>query len=79
MREKEENAYFAVLLEVEEELAAVDVVEDEVELIFSLKGEVQVDDKGVLDLLKDLVAITMRKEDEERHFRGRDTDFSSLV
>ena len=39
-------------LEMREELASVDVVEDHVEFGVCLKGVVEFDDKGVLDLLE---------------------------
>lgn len=44
-------SYFSILLEVEEELAAIHVVEDEVQLVVCLERVVQVHNERMLNFL----------------------------
>jgi hypothetical protein len=48
---------FAAFLQVEKELTAVDKVEDHVQLLRRLEGEVQLDDEWVLDLLQNVLLV----------------------
>jgi len=58
---KREGAHLAALLKVEEEFTTVDVIEDEIELIFCLKSVMEIDNERVFNLLKDL-------KGESKHF-----------